>query len=339
VRQPKPIIVGCAGKQLSREEAALFAAERPAGLILFERNCADPEQLRALTEAFRDAVDSPAAPVLIDQEGGRVARLKPPHWHALPPAAAFGRMAEQDFVEAAAALQLAAGIAAEELRAAGITVNCAPVLDLPAEGADPVIGDRAFSSDPTVAARLGRAAVDASLEAGLLPVIKHIPGHGRAPVDSHRGLPRLEADLDALCERDIVPFRAVSDAPFAMTAHVVYDALDKRNPATQSRKVIDELIRGTIGFEGLLVSDDIGMDALTGAPPERAQKALEAGCDLVIAGNGALSESRRILEASEAMDEETAARLVDNCSELGPPAGRDVAAAYERLQGLLGAWA
>jgi len=339
VTQAKPIIVGCEGPQLSREETALFAAERPAGLILFERNCSDPAQLSALTAAFREAVDSRQAPVLIDQEGGRVARLKPPHWHALPPAAVFGRMAERDFVEAAAALQLAFSIAAEELRGSGITVNCAPVLDLPAEGADPIIGDRAFSDDPALVSRLGRVAVDTLRDSGVLPVIKHIPGHGRAPVDSHRALPRIDADMDTLCETDIVPFRAMSDAPFAMTAHVVFEAIDKTHPATQSSSVIGEFIRGTIGFEGLLMSDDIGMDALEGAPAERAKKALAAGCDLVISGSGDIVETRAVLEGTEPMARETGERLVEVCGNLGARAGRDIAAAYERLQTLLGAWA
>lgn len=338
MKQSKPVIVGCAGPKLTAEEAALFAAERPAGLILFERNCEDPDQLRSLTNAFREVVDDACALVLIDQEGGRVARLKPPHWHAIPPAATFGRMAEADFVEAAAALQLACAITGAELLAAGISVNCAPVLDLPAENADPVIGDRAFASDPGLVSRLGRVAADGLLENGVLPVIKHIPGHGRAPADSHKVLPRVDADLETLCESDILPFRAVSDSPFAMTAHVVYEAIDDTRPATHSRTVIDELVRGVIGFEGVLISDDIAMAALDGSGPERASRALEAGCDLVLHCTGILEETREILEATARMDSDTAEAIEAARSKVGEPGRIELGDAYARLEGLLAAW-
>lgn len=338
MRQAKPIIVGCAGPRLTPEEVELFAAERPAGLILFERNCVDPAQLQGLTRSFREVVDDPCALVLIDQEGGRVARLKPPHWHAMPPAAVYGRMADSDFVEAAAALQLACEIAAAELTQAGISVNCTPVLDLPAEGADPVIGDRAFARDPGLVSRLGRIAVDGLLDSGVLPVIKHIPGHGRAPADSHTTLPRVDADLDTLCDSDILPFRAVADAPFAMTAHVVYDALDDTRPATHSRTVIEELIRGAIGFEGVLLSDDIAMAALVGSGPERASRALEAGCDLVLHCTGGLEESREVLEATARMSSDTREAIEAARSKAGEAGGLDVEEAYRRLESLLAAW-
>lgn len=338
MRQAKPIIVGCAGTRLSEEEAALFAEQRPAGLILFGRNCADPEQLRALTDAFRDVVEDPDVLVLVDQEGGRVARMKPPHWHAMPPAAAFGRIAEADFVEAAAALQLTCAITAAELRRAGISVNCAPVLDVPAESADPVIGDRAFSRDPDLVARLGRVAADAYLEAGMLPVIKHIPGHGRAPEDSHVALPRVDASLDSLCDVDIVPFQAVADSPFAMTAHVIYEALDETRPATHSRTVIEEFIRGVIGFEGVLLSDDIAMAALEGSGAERASRALEAGCDLVLDCTGEIESSRAVLEATARMTAEAAERIDAARSRADAAAELDLEEAYGRLERMLAAW-
>lgn len=338
MKQAKPIIVGCSGPRLTVEEAELFAAERPAGLILFGRNCVDPSQLRSLVNAFREVVDDPCALVLVDQEGGRVARLKPPHWHAMPPAAVFGRMAKADFVEAAAALQLASAITAAELLQAGISVNCAPVLDLPVDGADPVIGDRGFAQDPGLVSRLGRVAADALLDSGVLPVIKHIPGHGRAPVDSHKTLPRVDADLETLCNSDILPFRAVADAPFAMTAHVVYEALDGTRPATHSRTVIEELVRGVIGFEGVLLSDDIAMEALNGSGPERASKALDAGCDLVLHCTGVIGETREVLEATARMSTDTLEALETARSTAGEADKFDVVEAYRRLEGLLAAW-
>ncbi len=334
----KPIIASCAGPALDDEEVALFAAERPAGLVLFRRNCDNPDQLRALTDAFRRAVDDEQAFVLVDQEGGRVARLRPPHWRALPPAAVFGRMAGHDFVHAAAALQLASAIVAHELLEVGITVNCAPVLDVPAPGAAEVIGDRAFAHDPDLVARLGRVAVDAMLDAGLLPVIKHIPGHGRAPLDSHHALPRVDADIESLYAVDFVPFEALADAPLAMTAHVIYEALDEDRPATVSETVIEEAIRGHIGFEGLLVTDDIGMQALAGPLSARARAALEAGCDLVLHCSGVFDEIRTLLEAVDGIGGTTSERITRARERVAGAAPVDVENAEARLETLLAEW-
>ena len=334
----KPVIASCAGLALDDEEMALFAAERPAGLVLFQRNCDTPDQLRALTDAFRRAVDDAQAFVLIDQEGGRVARLRPPHWRAMPPAAVFGRMARHDFVHAAAALQLASAIVAHELLEVGITVNCAPVLDVPAPGAADVIGDRAFADDPDLVARLGRVAVDAMLGAGLLPVIKHMPGHGRAPLDSHHATPRIDADIESLYAVDFVPFEALADAPMAMTAHVIYEALDQDHPATVSKTVIEEAIRGHIGFEGLLLTDDIGMGALGGALGERARAALEAGCDLVLHCSGVFDEMRALLEAFDGIDGATRERVTRARERVAGAGPVDVESAASRLETLLAEW-
>ncbi|RMD89150.1 MAG: beta-N-acetylhexosaminidase [Alphaproteobacteria bacterium] len=335
----KPVIASCAGTRLDPEERALFRAERPAGLILFARNCDNPDQLRALVADFRDAVDDAEAFILVDQEGGRVARLQPPHWRAMPPAAVYGRMAKTDFVHAAAALQLASEIVAHELLDVGVNVNCWPVLDVPAAGADSVIGDRAFADDPEIVARLGRIAVDALCNSGVLPVIKHIPGHGRATVDSHTGRPHVDADIEALYATDFRPFEALVDAPMAMTAHVVYEALDPELPATVSPRVIGEAIRGHIGFEGLLLTDDIAMQALDGSLAERTRAALAAGCDLVLYCGGDRSEAGMVLDAAEAASDDTLARIDAARARVREPKPVDVANAETRLATLLAEWA
>ncbi|GER01316.1 glycosyl hydrolase [Iodidimonas gelatinilytica] len=338
VSKAKPIILGVSGLELTADEAALCAAERPAGLILFRRNCETPDQLQSLIGAFRDAVGDADALVLVDQEGGRVARLQPPHWREFPPAALYGRIAQEDFIEAAAALQLATTLQACELRRLGITVNCAPVLDLFYPQGHDIIGDRAFSADPDVVSRLGRVAVDAMINAGVLPVIKHIPGHGRATMDSHLDLPRIDADVRSLCETDFVPFKALADAPFAMTAHIVYDAIDPALPATLSSKMIEDVIRGDIGFDGVLLSDDITMKALDGSMAERAVRALGAGCDLVLHCSGDFDQARTVLEATEIMNADLADCLSQSLSLIANPAPADLDNASARLSQLIGAW-
>jgi beta-N-acetylhexosaminidase len=280
-REPRAVIFGCAGTALSEVERDFFRAANPLGFILFQRNCDHPDQVRALVAALRGCVDSADAPVLIDQEGGRVARLKPPHWRTYPAAAALAAAPEPR-----EAVFLAARLIAADLAALGITVDCAPVLDLVFSGADPVIGDRAYGASPTVVAELGRAACDGLLQGGVLPIIKHIPGHGRATVDSHKVLPVVNAAGRELAESDFAPFRALHDMPWAMTAHIVYQALDPERPATLSRRLIAETIRTSIGFDGVLISDDLSMAALPGTLAERAKSALEAGCDVVLHCNG-----------------------------------------------------
>lgn len=297
----KPALIGLAGPALSAEEAALLRRERPLGVILFRRNIEAPVQLRALTAAVRELLGE-GAPILVDQEGGRVARLGPPHWPAFPPPAAFAG-------GAAEAARANAEALARVCRAEGIDVVCAPCLDLRLPGAHPVIGDRAFSADPAEVARLGAAWIAGLRVGGAQPVVKHIPGHGRAPLDSHAALPVVAAPPAAL-EADFAPFRALA-APdlWAMTAHILYPALDPARCATLSPRVIGEVIRGRIGFSGFLLSDDLGMGALAGGLGERARAALAAGCDAVLHCSGRLAESGEILAACPPIGEAALARL------------------------------
>src|SRR5207302_4305692 len=251
-------------------------------------------------------VGRPDAPVLIDQEGGRVARLQPPEWRAYPPAAQIASLPDPLAEEAA---RLAARLIADDLAAVGITVDCAPVLDLPARDADPVIGDRAFGVEPGRVARLGRAFCEGLLAGGVLPVIKHLPGHGRAMVDSHKSLPRVDANRAVLSHSDFAPFRALCAMPWAMTAHIVFAAIDDAAPATFSRKVIDTIIRGEIGFGGVLVSDDVSMGALDGTLGERTRRTLDAGVDLVLHCNGVMAEMAEIVDAARPLSPAAAERI------------------------------
>lgn len=297
----KAAIIGVAGLRLTAKEAGLLRRHRPMGAILFARNIADPVQLRALTAEIRECLGADA-PILVDQEGGRVARLKPPHWRAHPPAASF----ENGPAEAARAEAAAIGAAC---RAVGLDVVCAPVLDLRLPGMHQVIGDRAFSADPAEVARLGAAWIAGLRQAGVQPVAKHIPGHGRATLDSHAALPVVTASRAELTA-DFAPFRALA-APdlWGMTAHILYTALDAARCATLSPRVIAEVIRGEIGFEGFLISDDLGMKALAGSLPDLTCAALDAGCDAVLHCSGDFAESLAVLEACPGLTERAMARL------------------------------
>ncbi len=273
---------------MTEAERAFFAEARPWGFILFRRNVDSPEQVRRLTAALRDSIGDPDAPILVDQEGGRVQRLGPPHWPKYPSAAAFleagkNRSAARDLV------RLGARLMAHDLRDVGITVDCAPVLDVPVPGSHEIIGDRAYARDPATVALLARAAAEGLLAGGVLPVIKHMPGHGRAFADSHHDLPVVHAGLEALEAWDFVPFMALSDMPLAMTAHVVFDAIDPKRPATTSKKAI-RLMREGLGFGGLIMTDDLSMQALSGSLSTRAGAALKAGCDVVLHCSGDLAE-------------------------------------------------
>lgn len=279
---PKAVIVGCEGHSLSQEERRLFASHNPFGLILFARNIDNPGQVTALTNEFRACVGRADAPVLIDQEGGRVARLRPPHWDELPPAATLGALYRHDPVRGVAAAKLLGRLLAAQLRPLGITVDCTPVLDLGLAGKDKVIGDRAFGNEPKVISALARGVCDGLRVGSVLPVIKHIPGHGRAMADSHEELPVVDTSLEEMNETDFAPFKALHDMPLAMTAHILYTAIDRDNCATLSPKLIQEVIREQIRFEGLLMSDDICMKALKGDLPALATSVLEAGCDLAL---------------------------------------------------------
>ncbi|MGI9382739.1 MAG: beta-N-acetylhexosaminidase [Methyloligellaceae bacterium] len=287
-------ISGCQGLNLTSDERAFFAEARPCGLILFARNCDTPEQVSDLVSEFRDCVGEGRLLVLIDQEGGRVQRLRPPHWRALPPGRAFGRLFETDPAKAEEAARLVSCLTARELNRLGINVNCVPVLDVPVPGADDIIGDRAYATDPDVVARLGRSVADGCLDGGVLPVVKHIPGHGRAPADSHLTLPTVDAPLAELSDVDFRPFAQLADLPLAMTAHVLMTALDAERPASVSPTIMSKVIRGRIGFDGLIMSDDLSMRALAGDIAERARAVIAAGSDLVLHCNGDLAEMEAI---------------------------------------------
>jgi len=332
----RAILFGCAGEVLTASERDFFRDADPLGFVLFARNCRDPDRVRALVAALRECVGRNDAPVLIDQEGGRVARLKPPHWRRYPAPAQLAVLPEAE-----EAVRLGARLIADDLAALGITVDAAPVLDLPVAGADGVIGDRAYGGDPNAVARLGRAMAEGLLAGGVLPIVKHIPGHGRARVDSHKALPVVEADAGLLDATDFAPFRALADIPWAMTAHVVYGAIDARRPATLSPTVIDTVIRGSIGFDGVLVSDDIDMGALAGTTGERVAGVLAAGCDLVLQCSGDLPTMQAAAEAALPLTAPAMARIARG-EALRRAAGeafdrRAAEARFNRLIGVLAA--
>ena len=335
LRVPSAAIYGCAGLTLGAAEARFFEATNPFGFILFARNCETPDQVRDLVAALRGAVGRPDAPVLIDQEGGRVARLKPPHWRAAPPASYFGRMASHDRERAHEALRINTRLLAAELTDLGIDVDCVPLLDLQFPGAHDVIGDRAFGGDPELVADLGRVVCETLLECGVMPVVKHIPGHGRARVDSHKELPVVDTAAAELEATDFRPFQALADAPWAMTAHVVYAALDGARPATTSPDLIARVIRGQIGFGGLLLSDDLSMEALKGSLGERAEAALAAGCDVALHCNGKAAEMEAVAAAVGPLTAEAQRRIAAGRARLGRPEAVDQAALQRRLDGLM----
>jgi len=331
---PQATFFGSAGPTLSPAERSFFRDSDPAGYILFRRNIETPAQVRALVDDFRAAVGRDDAPVLIDQEGGRVARLASPPWRKAPPAAVFGRIAEQDMALGVRATHLNSLLIGAELRELGINVDCAPVLDLRVPGAHDIIGDRAFAETPEVIARLGRASCEGFLEAGVIPVIKHIPGHGRAHADSHEALPIVETPMDLLRRTDFAPFKALSDMPMAMTAHIVYTAADAGRPATTSQAVIAGIIRGELGFDGLLMSDDICMKALSGGLAERTTAVVAAGCDVVLHCNGHLDEMRQVADAAPALSESGARRLAEALRRVAGRSQPDVDNARRELDGI-----
>lgn len=287
----KPLIYGCSGKTLTSEEKDFFADQRPYGFILFGRNIENPAQVKKLVHELKSCVPHKSLAILIDQEGGRVARLKPPHWPHPPACGTFESAADPE-----RAAYIAAKAIASELSALGINTNCAPMLDVRQKNAHDIVGDRAFSDNPEIVAKLGRAFMQGLKDGGVYPVIKHIPGHGRAMADSHHDLPMVNASLEELQKVDFVPFKALKDAPYAMTAHIVYSAIDADNCATQSKKVI-KVIRNDIGYKGLIMTDDLSMKALTGSFKQRARKSLDAGCDLILHCNGDMAEMKEIAAA------------------------------------------
>jgi beta-N-acetylhexosaminidase len=327
-------ILGCAGPELSADERDFFRDIRPWGFILFARNIVSAEQTRALIDSLRDAGRDGNALVLVDQEGGRVQRLRPPLAPNRRPAALFGAL-HRDHPEAAEeAVRLNHRLLAEELSALGFDADCAPCVDLRVPGAHDIIGDRAFGTDPNVVAALGRAAIDGLLAGGVAPVIKHIPGHGRAGADSHFDLPVVDTPLEVLQQTDFAPFRALADAPMAMTAHVVYADIDAQACATLSHRVIETVIRGHIGFDGLLMSDDLSMKALGGAFEERTRGALAAGCDVVLHCNGDMAEMQAIASATPRLAGRAAERAAEARSVARRSQPFDAEAAEARLADL-----
>ncbi len=289
----RAFITGLRGRAIAPDERAFLREARPFGLILFKRNIVDSPQIKGLIEEFR-SLCGPDAAVLIDQEGGRVQRMDPPHWPAYPAGAVYGEIYRRDPARGLRAAHLGARLIAADLAAVGITVDCLPVADVPVAQADKVIGDRAYGDTVQQVAAIA-AAVAAGLEAGgVLPVIKHLPGHGRATADSHRHLPVVTADRRTLEMTDFAAFVPLAAAPFGMTAHVVFTALDPSLPATTSATMITQVIRGFIGFSGALMSDDVSMGALSGSIAERVRQSLDAGCDLVLHCNGELAEMQEV---------------------------------------------
>ncbi len=331
-RNKLPAVFGLAGTSLTAEERGFFRDADPLGFILFQRNCENPAQLRGLVAALRDLVGRGDAPVLIDQEGGRVARLKPPFWPAYPAPAAIAALGGACAREAA---WLGARLIADDLSSLGITVDCAPMIDVPVPGADPIIGDRAWGAEPESVTERGLAVCDGLMAGGVLPVLKHIPGHGRGTVDSHVMLPIVVTDRATLDATDFRPFRALGAMPWAMTAHVLFPAIDPVLPATLSSLVIGDVIRTSIGFDGVLISDDLSMRALGGGMAERAARALKAGCDLVLHCNGAMAEMIGIAAAIGAMSPAACRRVAAGEARRLAPANFDRFAAERRFAALV----
>jgi len=330
---PMAAIFGCAGTRLSSSEKAFFQDCDPVGFILFARNIENPDQVCNLVSDLHESVGRENALVLIDQEGGRVARLKPPHWRAAPPQGVFAGM---DYGAARRAAKLNARLLADDLLVLGINVDCLPLLDLRFAGAHDIIGDRALGDTVERVSSLGRAVCEGLLEGGVLPVVKHLPGHGRARVDSHLELPRVEVDRGVLEETDFATFRDFADMPLAMTAHIVYGAIDAERPATTSPVIMSEIVRGSIGFDGLVMTDDLSMQALGGSIATRSADSLAAGCDLVLHCNGDIDEVKQVANAVGPLDVEGLRRYHRAHGMLGIPEPFDRAAALAEFEGLIG---
>jgi beta-N-acetylhexosaminidase len=305
----KAAIFGCAGTTLTAEERAFFRDADPLGFILFARNIETPEQARRLTEELRSSVARAEAPVLIDQEGGRVARLKPPHWRKAPPGRVLGELYARDPEAGLEATRLNSRLLALDVATIGCDVDCLPVLDIALPDAHSVIGDRAYAAQPEAVAAIGRAAAEGLMAEGVMPVIKHIPGHGRATVDSHHSLPHVDVSRDVLERTDFLPFKLLADLPWAMTAHVLYRAIDPEAALTVSARGVSDVVRGHIGFDGLLLSDDLSMQALGGSLGERAARSLAAGCDIALHCNGQRAEMVEVAGSTGAMTRDAVRRF------------------------------
>src|SRR5215468_760945 len=330
----RAFITGLSGAILTAAERHFVQEADPWGLILFKRNVTTPDALRRLIGEFRAAVGR-QAPVLIDQEGGRVQRLGPPHWPAYPPGAVYGAAFDRDPGDGLMAARLGARLIANDLAQLGIDVDCAPVADVPAAGSDPVIGDRAYGADPAKVATLAGAFAAGLMQGGLLPVLKHLPGHGRATADSHQRLPVVTADRTTLDATDFAAFRPLAGLPLGMTAHVVFTAVDPVAPATTSANIVKRVIRDSIGFTGLLMSDDISMNALSGSLSERTRAAIAAGCDVVLHCNGELSEMVEVAAEAPALAGDAARRAEAALAARKPAASHDIAASRAELARLM----
>ncbi|HET6221865.1 MAG TPA: beta-N-acetylhexosaminidase, partial [Dongiaceae bacterium] len=305
----RAVIFGCAGPDLAADERAFFRDADPLGFILFARNVDTPERTRRLVDDLRSSVARADAPVLIDQEGGRVARLRPPHWRKAPPARLLGELYARDPERGLEATRLNSRLLAADVASIGVDVDCLPVLDIAFPETHAVIGDRAYADRPEPVAALGRAAAEGLLAEGVTPVIKHIPGHGRATVDSHASLPRVAASREELERTDFLPFKLLADLPWAMTGHLLFDAIDPAAAITVSARGVREVIRGHIGFDGLLLSDDLSMQALGGSLADRAARCLAAGCDIALHCNGHMDEMTGIAARTGAMTEAATTRF------------------------------
>ncbi|MCO5163655.1 MAG: beta-N-acetylhexosaminidase [Mesorhizobium sp.] len=332
--ESKAMILGCSGLSPTPDEKAFFRDERPWAFILFARNISEPGQIRDLVGSLRDCAGRDDALVFIDQEGGRVQRLRPPLAPNYPPGAALGALYRQDHAAGLRAAWLMSRLHAFDLSKLGITADCLPVLDVPVEGAHDVIGNRAYGKDPDTVAAMGRAAAEGLLAGGVMPVIKHIPGHGRAFSDSHHALPVVDTPLDELRRHDFAPFKDNARFGMAMTAHVIYSAIDPERPATTSPKVISDYIRGEIGFDGLLMSDDLSMKALSGDFAARAAASLAAGCDVVLHCNGVMEEMAPVAAAVPVLAGKALERAAKAMAPLGKTDGVDERAVRDEFAAL-----
>jgi beta-N-acetylhexosaminidase len=331
----RAFIAGIAGTVLTDREKAFFREAEPWGLIVFKRNINTPEQLRRLTDSFREAVARADAPVLVDQEGGRVQRLGPPHWPAYPAGAAYGRLYDRDPEKGLEAARLGARLIANDLAAVGIDVDCWPLADVPVAGADAVIGERAFGTSPDKVAAIAAAVAEGLREGGVLPIVKHIPGHGRAKADSHHELPVVTEDRATLEASDFRAFRPLAGLPLAMTAHVVFAAIDPVTPATTSVTIVREVIRGWMGFDGVLMTDDVSMEALSGDMRARSRASIAAGCDVVLHCNGRFDEMYAVAEAVPVLAGAAARRVAQALAWRKPGPEIDVAQARSRFAAMM----
>jgi beta-N-acetylhexosaminidase len=331
----RAFITGISGLELSADERAFIRAELPWGFILFKRNIETPAQVASLVSELRGLLGNTDAPVLIDQEGGRVQRLGPPHWPVYPPGAVFGALYDIDPQLGFKAARLSSRLIAADLIDLGITVDCLPLADVPIAGADAVIGNRAYGTEPGKVAAIARAVTEGLEQGGVLPVLKHIPGHGRATADSHFRLPTVDTGRDELDRTDFAAFQPLADLPMAMTAHVVFSALDPTHPATTSATIIRQVIRGAIGFQGLLMSDDVSMNALAGSIAERTRAIVNAGCDVVLHCNGKLDEMRDVASETPELTGEALDRANRALASRRPPEPLDRQAARAELDALM----